>query len=90
MSAPTPPPPTAPPDPASDAAKKALQAEVVAVKQRWGSEVKLQKSKPDTPTYPLPIAISRTIATPESASLYDVNELVVRLWIDSLDNGGIA
>ena len=39
--APTPPPPAAPPIAPSDAAKKALQAEVVAVKQRWGSEVKL-------------------------------------------------
>ena len=85
--APTPPPP-APPAPPSDEAKKALQAEVVAVKQKWGTEIKLSKAKADSPTAPLPISVARSIAQPADASSYDVNELIVKLWIDSLDEGG--
>lgn len=65
--------------------KKALQAEVVAVKTRWGAEVKLSKAKPDSPSYPLPIAVARTIARPDAAAVYDVDELTVRLWVDSLE-----
>ena len=66
-------------------AKKALQDEVVAVKQRWSAEVKLAKAAKDAPNYPLPIAVSRTIQRPEAADLYDVDELTVKLWVDSLE-----
>ena len=66
-------------------AKKALEEEVVAVKQRWSAEVKLAKAAKDSPTYPLPIAVARTIQRPEAASLYDVDELTVKLWVDSLE-----
>jgi hypothetical protein len=66
-------------------AKKALQTEVVAVKTRWGSEAKLQKAAADSPKAPLPLAVSRTIPRPDVASMYDVEELTVRLWIDDLE-----
>lgn len=64
-------------------AKKALQAEVVAVKTRWGAEAKLKKS--DGPNAPLPLAVSRTIPRPDAAAVYDVDELTLRLWIDALE-----
>jgi len=68
----------------SDEAKKALQAEVVAVKTRWSDEVKMKKAK-DGPNAPLPLAVSRTIQKPlPAAELWDVEELTVRLWIDTL------
>ena len=69
----------------TDAAKKALQAEVVACKQRWADEIKLVKAGKDVPTAPLPLAVARTIQRPESAALYDVDELTVKLWVDALD-----
>ena len=69
----------------SDEAKKSLQTEVVAVKQRWGDEIKLKKAK-DGPSAPLPLAVSRTIQKPmPSAEFYDVEELTVRMWIESLE-----
>ena len=70
---------------ADEAAKKALQAEVVAVKQRWAAEVKLLKAAKDVPTYPLPLAVARTVPRPPAADLYDVDELTIRLWVDSLE-----
>ena len=69
----------------TDASKKALQAEVVACKQRWADEIKLVKAGKDVPTAPLPLAVARTIQRPESAALYDVDELTVKLWVDALD-----
>ena len=71
----------------ADEAKKALQAEVVAVKQKWGDEIKLSKTK-DGPTAPLPISLQRTIPAPEDAAAYDVSEYKVKLWLDSLDVSG--
>ena len=68
-----------------DEAKKALQAEVVAVKQRWAAEIKLVKAAKEVPTAPLPLAVSRTIEVPESAKLYDIDDLTVKLWVDSLE-----
>jgi hypothetical protein len=64
--------------------KKALQAEVMTVKQKWSDEIKLSKAK-DGPKAPLPISVQRTIQTPDDAANYDVVELKVKLWIDSLD-----
>ena len=82
--APTPPPPPPPAAPmVSEETKKALQAEVVAVKTRWGDAVKMKKAK-DGPQAPLPIAVSRTIQKPASAEVYDVEEITVWLWIDTL------
>lgn len=71
----------------ADEAKKALQVEVMAVKQKWGDEIKLSKAK-DGPLAPLPISIQRTIELPADASAYDVVELKVKLWLDSLDVSG--
>ena len=68
-------------------AKKALQTEVMAVKQKWGDAIKLSKTK-DGPTAPLPISLQRTIQAPEDASAYDVAEYKVKLWLDSLDVSG--
>ena len=70
-----------------DEAKKALQVEVMAVKQKWGDEIKLSKTK-DGPTAPLPISLQRTIPAPDDASAYDVSEYKVKLWLDSLDVSG--
>ncbi|KAL1529112.1 hypothetical protein AB1Y20_000072 [Prymnesium parvum] len=67
------------------AAKKALQAEVVAVKTRWGDEIKLTKAKPDAPSAPLPVSVTRLISRPAFASAYNVDELKVKLWIEALD-----
>ena len=67
-------------------AKKILQAEVMAVKQRWPDDIKLTKAKSDAPKAPLPIAIQRTIVTPADASAWDVTELKIKLWIDDLDS----
>lgn len=72
-------------DEAALAAKKALQTEIVAVKTRWGDEVKLTKAKQDSPTYPLPIGVLRVVEKPQEAYLYDVEDIKVRLWIDELD-----
>lgn len=67
-------------------AKKVLQQEVVAVKQRWGAEAKLQKnSNKDDPNAPLPLAVSRTIQRTEQAQYFDVDDLTIRLWIDKLE-----
>lgn len=66
-------------------AKKLLQEEVVAVKQRWSAEVKLVKAAKDAPLYPLPLAVARAIPRPEAADLYDVDELTLKLWVDSLE-----
>ena len=71
----------------ADEAKKVLQAEVVAVKQKWGDEIKLSKTK-DGLTAPLPISLQRTIPAPEDAAAYDVSEYKVKLWLDSLDVSG--
>lgn len=71
----------------ADEAKKALQVEVMAVKQKWGDEIKLSKTK-DGPTAPLPISLQRTIPVPDDASAYDVSEYKVKLWLDSLDVSG--
>jgi len=65
--------------------KKALQEEIVAVKQRWSAAVKLTKAAKDAPHYPLPLAVARTIERPDSAALYDVDELTIKLWVDSLE-----
>lgn len=70
-------------------AKKVLQAEVVKVKTRWPDEVKLSKAKPDVPTYPLPIAVQRMVPRPDFASAYDVEEIGVKLWVDSLDGSSL-
>jgi len=67
--------------------KKALQAEVVAVKQRWSDEVKLLKAAKDAPNYPMPLAVARTIPRPDIAYPYDVDELTIRLWIDAFGEG---
>ena len=67
----------------SDETKKALQAEVVAVKTRWGDAVKMKKAK-DGPQAPLPIAVSRTVQKPATAEVYDVEEITVWLWIETL------
>jgi hypothetical protein len=67
----------------SDETKKALQAEVVAVKTRWGDAVKMKKAK-DGPQAPLPIAVSRPVQKPASAEVYDVEEITVWLWIETL------
>ena len=69
----------------ADDAKKVLQEEVVAVKKRWGDEVKLVKAAKDAPAYPLPLAVARTIPRPDAAELYDVDDLTVKLWVDSLE-----
>lgn len=66
--------------------KKVLQGEIVAVKQRWGAEAKLQKAPADAPNAPLPLAISRTIQRTEQAKYFDVYELTVRLWVDALED----
>ena len=71
----------------ADEAKKALQVEVMAVKQKWGDEIKLSKTK-DGPTAPLPISLQRTIPAPDDAAAYDVSEYKVKLWLDSLDVSG--
>ena len=65
--------------------KKALSAEVVAVKQRWGAEIKLQKAPKDAPGAPLPLCVARTIERPEAAYAFDVDDLTVKLWIEGLD-----
>eukprot|EP00316_Scyphosphaera_apsteinii_P004792 CAMPEP_0119305100 /NCGR_PEP_ID=MMETSP1333-20130426/6175_1 /TAXON_ID=418940 /ORGANISM="Scyphosphaera apsteinii, Strain RCC1455" /LENGTH=280 /DNA_ID=CAMNT_0007308111 /DNA_START=11 /DNA_END=853 /DNA_ORIENTATION=- len=64
--------------------KKELQQQVVAVKTRWSDQVRLSKASPDSPSYPLPVGIQRTIPRPEGASAIDVDDLVVKLWIDAL------
>jgi len=66
-------------------AKAALQAEVVAVKTRWTSEIKLIKAPKDAPAYPLPLAVARTIPRTDAASAFDVDDITVRLWVDSLE-----
>ena len=71
-------------DPLADQ-KKALQAEVVAVKQRWSDEVKLIKADKGTPKFPLPLAVVRAITRPEAAYAYDVEAITVRLWVESLE-----
>ena len=68
-------------------AKKALTAEVVAVKTRWASEIKLQKAPKDAPGAPLPLCVARTISRPDAASAFDVDELTIKMWIDGLELG---
>ncbi|KAL3932442.1 MAG: hypothetical protein SGPRY_000699 [Prymnesium sp.] len=67
------------------ALKKELQAELMAVKKRWGEAIKLTKAKPDAPNAPLPVGVLRIIERPSDAFAYDVEELKIRLWIDGLD-----
>ena len=76
----------------SEDAKKALTTEVVAVKTRWASEIKLQKAPKDAPKAPLPLCVARTIARPDNpvASAYDVDELTIKMWIDGLEIGAPA
>jgi len=68
-------------------AKTALQTELVAVKKRWSDQVKLVKAAKDAPAYPMPLAVVRSIPRPDKAHAYDVEEMPVRLWIDSLEAG---
>jgi hypothetical protein len=43
----------------------------------------MKKAK-DGPQAPLPIAVSRTVQKPASAEVYDVEEITVWLWIETL------
>lgn len=74
-------------------AKQGLQTEVVACKTRWTDQLKMSKAPAGAPNAPLPLAVARTIPRPDGpVSAYDVEEIVVRLWIDSLagSEGGVA
>ena len=76
----------------ADEAKKALQGEVVAVKTRWKADVKLTKAPADAPAYPLPLAVSRRIDRPDTAQAFDVDDMTVKLWVETLDatsSGGV-
>ena len=42
----------------------ALQSELLKAKERWGDEIKLQKAAKDTPNFPFPIGLLRTIPQP--------------------------
>ena len=65
--------------------KEALQKELVGVKGRWAAQIKLTKTA-DGPHRPLPVSVARTYTDrPESASMFDVAEFSVRLWLDQLD-----
>jgi len=65
--------------------KEALQKEIVGVKGRWAAQIKLTKTA-EGPHRPLPVSVARTYTDrPESASMFDVDEFSVRLWLDQLD-----
>ena len=49
--------------------------------------MKLVKAAKDAPAYPMPLAVVRSIPRPDKAHAYDVEEMPVRLWIDSLEAG---
>jgi hypothetical protein len=61
---------------------KALKSELLEVKEKWGSGIKLFWK---TPGPPWPVRVTRIIGRTPEAQAYDVDEIRVRLWMDSPD-----
>ena len=60
---------------------KALQAELVTAKERWGSSCKATTAPKGSAGAPWPVALQRTIPQPENCT-WDVWELSVKLVIE--------
>jgi len=58
-----------------------LQAEMKAVKARWGKEIELSKAEKGAPGFPFPVAVTRYAPQPEHAAMWDCEELPFRLVI---------
>jgi len=64
-------------------AMEALQAELTAVKQMWGKQIELSKAEKGSSGFPFPVCCTRYTPQPESASMWDCEELPIRLVISS-------
>ena len=64
---------------------KSLQDEIMAIKSKWGKEIKLGKAEKGAPGAPFPISVQRTVPKPESAEEWDVEELSVKLVVKNLE-----
>lgn len=62
-----------------------LQADLKRCKEKWGKEVELSKAEKGAPGFPFPVCCTRYIAQPESAMMWDVEELPIRLVVSSGD-----
>mmetsp|Transcript_57193 Transcript_57193/g.147114 ORF Transcript_57193/g.147114 Transcript_57193/m.147114 type:complete len:266 (-) Transcript_57193:63-860(-) len=62
-----------------------LQVELKAAKEKWGKEVELQKAEKGEPDYPFPVCITRYTPRAESAAMWDIEELPVRLVVHSAE-----
>lgn len=58
-----------------------LQAELKHVKATWGKEVELAKAEKGAEGFPFPVSVTRYTPRPDSAAMWDVDELPVRLVI---------
>lgn len=67
-----------------------LQAELKGVKAKWGKEIELAKAEKGAPGFPFPVSVTRYTPQPPSASMWDVEELPVRLVIHSVERGSPA
>eukprot|EP00400_MALV-I_sp_L67-5_P000166 gene166-979_t len=62
---------------------KTLQSEMVAIKQKWGKEIKLSKAEKGAPGFPFPISVTRAVPKPEQAHMWDVETLSIKLVVKS-------
>eukprot|EP00927_Polykrikos_kofoidii_P056683 TRINITY_DN50768_c0_g1_i1.p1 TRINITY_DN50768_c0_g1~~TRINITY_DN50768_c0_g1_i1.p1 ORF type:complete len:296 (+),score=99.42 TRINITY_DN50768_c0_g1_i1:101-889(+) len=67
-----------------------LQAELKLVKERWTKEIELSKAEKGASTYPFPVTVTRYTPQPESANMWDFDELPVRLVIRDADVAALA
>jgi len=60
---------------------KELQVELKGAKEKWLKEIELSKAEKGAPNYPFPVAITRYTPQPESAAMWDCEELPVRFVV---------
>ncbi|DBB01761.1 hypothetical protein WJX77_006408 [Trebouxia sp. C0004] len=71
--------------------RERLQADLLALKHMYGSNLHLKKAASDVTTTPFPILVSSSLDAPASAEVYDISSLkvivTIRADIDDMDLG---
>lgn len=66
-----------------------LQTELKGAKEKWTDYLKLGKAKKEEPTFPFPVWVSLAAQRPPNAKAFDMEEMTVKLCVDSLDKGDV-
>jgi len=71
--------------PPRDGSVKRLKQELMAIKERWGKEIKMATPEKGAPGFPYPASVQRKVPCPPSAACWDIEQLVIKLSVLGAD-----